>query len=569
MNGLSEAVERLASRMETLERRVCALEQTRHTPALPVAPALQATPAAAAAATALPQETGIFSVLGKAMLAVAGAYLLRALAESSALPRVPLVALALVYGFLWLIPAARARAWLQSVAWAGTSAIILLPMLWELTLRFAFLPSAVAAGVLAAFVVIASALAWKQRFAEVAWVAEATASLAAVALALATHDLTPFLAALLTIAATGEIAAARHRTLRVRPLVAVAVDFALFALIWIYSSPAASRAEYPAVGRALLLVFAPVLLFIYAGSASTQTLLLGRRISFFETAQTLAAFLLAVWGVLVFWSGPGARVLGILCLFAAVAGYAVAFAGFTRAPAQRNFHVYATGSLALLLAGCWLFLPAVWLPLILTVLAVATTLGGARAARRTLEFHGLAFLFAAAVSSGLLVWTRHALAGPLPAAPARMIFAVAGAAALCYAAAAGAGDGHWPLRTLRLLQAALTLSAAAGLLVWGLVHVTVGATPAAEHLAVVRTFAGCALAVLLAWSGTRYQHRELAWLAWAALVFLALKLLFEDLRHGHLGYTAASIFVYAVTLLAVPRLVRAKQAVAHHGLTKV
>lgn len=560
MNDLSEMVERLASRMETLERRVSALEQTRHAPPLPAAPAPQAAPAAAAAMSVLPQEAGVFFVLGKSMLAIAGAYLLRALAESSALPRIPVIALAVVYAFLWLIPAARAKAWLPSLAWAGTSAIILLPMLWELTLRFHFLTDTVAAGVLAAFVIAASALAWKHHFAEVAWVAEAAASLAAVALALATHDLTPFLAALLAIAATGEIAAARHRTLRVRPLVAAAADFILFALIWIYSSPSAARTEYPAVSAAFLLVLAPVLLFIFAGSASTQTLVLGRRISFFETAQTLVAFLLAVWGVLVFWSGPGARLLGLLCLIASAAGYAVAFVGFERAPSQRNFHVYATGSLALLLAGCFLYLPAVWLPPILTLLAIVAILLGVRVARRTLEFHGLAFLFAAAFSSGLLAWIEHALAGRFPAAPAWMIYVVSAAAMLGYAAVAVADDDGWPLRLLRLLQAALALSAAAALLVWGLVSVTAGSTPAPEHLAVVRTLAGCALTVLLAFAGSRQQRRELVWLAWASLACIAGKLLFEDLRHGHLGFTAASIFVYAVTLLAVPRLVRPKPA---------
>jgi hypothetical protein len=322
---------------------------------------------------------------------------------------------------------------------------------------------------------------------------------------------------------------------------------------------------YPAVSAAFLLVFAPVLLLIYAGSASTQTLVLGRRISFFETAQTLVAFLLSVWGVLVFWSGPGARLLGLLCLIAAAAGYAVAFAGFDHAASQRNFHVYASGSLALLLVGCWLYLPAVWLAPILTLLALGATLLGVRTARRTLQYHGLAFLFAAAFSSGLLLWTVRALAGRFPASPAWMVYVVSATAMLAYAAVAVTDDDGWPQRVLRLLQAALSLSAAAALLVWGLVSVTVGSAPAPEHLAVVRTLSGCALTVVLAFAGSRQQRRELIWLAWASLACIAGKLLFEDLRHGHLEFTAASIFVYAVTLLAVPRLVRMKPGPAKHA----
>jgi hypothetical protein len=566
LNDHSEAVDRLTRRMETLEGRVSALEhapQAQSPPAMAAPSATAAIPAAAA--VALPRETGIFSVAGKAMLAVAGAYLLRALVESGAWPRPPLVGLAIVYAFFWLIPAARAKAWLPSVAWAGASALILVPMLWELTLRFATLPHAVTAGVLAAFVVVASALAWKRRFAEVAWVAEAAASLAAVALALATRDLTPFIAAMLVIAIAGEVAAARHRTLRVRPLVAAAADFILFALIWIYSSPAAARTEYPAIGAPLLLAFAPLLLLIYAGSASTQTLILGRRISFFETAQTLVAFLLVVWGLLAFRSGPAARMLGILCLVAGAAGYAVAFAAFARVSAQRNFHVYATGSLALLLAGCWLSLPAVGLPLWLTLLAVAATIAGVRAECRTLQFHGLAFLSAAFVFSGLLAWMGHTLAGKFPLVPAWIVFIVAVAAMVCYATVARVPAESWWPRLLRLLDAALALSAAAALLVWGLVRLAVGEAPGVEHLAVLRTLTGCGLVVLLAWAGSRQERRELAWLAWVSLAGLAVKLLFEDLRHGHLGFTAVSIFVYAVTLLAVPRLVRLKPRVTQQA----
>lgn len=564
MNDLSEAFEKLTHRIDTLERRISALEQNRRAAPLPASPGQ---PAASAAAIAVsPHEAGVFSILGKAMLAVAGAYVLRALTESSALPRIPLVAIAIVYAFFWLIPAARAKAWMPSIAWAVTSAIIFLPMLWELTLRFAFLPDSLAAAILAIFVIAASSLAWKRHFAEIAWVAEAAASVAAVALAMAAHNVAPFLAALLVVAAAGEIAAARHRTLRVRPLVAAAADFLVFALIWIYSSPAASRSEYPPVGAALLLAFAPLLLFLYAGSASTQTLLLGRRISFFETAQTLVAFLLTVWGLLVFWSGPGARLLGLLCLMASAAGYAVAFAGFDRASSQRNFHVYATGSVALVLAGCWLYLPQVSLPLVLTALAIAATLLGVRAARRTLLFHGLAFLGAAAFFSGLLLWTVHALAGPFPPTPGWPVYLVAAASMFGYAAvAAAANDDGWPVRLLRLAHAALALSAAAALLVWGMVSVAVGSAPAPEHLAVVRTLAGCALTVLLAFAGSRQQRRELVWLAWTSLACIAGKLLFEDLRHGHLAFTAASIFVYAVTLLAVPRLVRLKPTPARHA----
>jgi hypothetical protein len=370
MNDLSEAVERLTRSVADLQSRVSALENPARTlPPLPAQPVLSA-PAVYATAAEAPSfagGAGIFPVLGKAMLGIAGAYLLRAVVQSAALPRAPVVAVAIAYAVLWLVPAARApaKAWFASAAWAGSSALILIPMLWELTLRFRILPSAVTAGILSIWAIAASALVWKRHFAAVGGTVYTAASLAALVLAVATRDPAPFLFALLAIAFIGEAAAAGHRALRVRPVIAAAADLAVFALIWIYSSPAASHADYPAIAAPVLLAFAPALLLIYAASAAAQTLLLRRGISFFEIAQTLMAALLTVWTVLEFWPGHGPLVLGVLCLIASAAGYAVTFAWFDRLHAQRNYHVYATGSLALLLAGSFLCLPRGWLPLCL------------------------------------------------------------------------------------------------------------------------------------------------------------------------------------------------------------
>jgi hypothetical protein len=48
--------------------------------------------------------------------------------------------------------------------------------------------------------------------------------------------------------------------------------------------------------------------------------------------------------------------------------------------------------------------------------------------------------------------------------------------------------------------------------------------------------------------------------AYVLLAFVVLKLVFEDLRHGHLGFLAASIGIVAITLIAVPRVVARAQA---------
>ena len=59
-------------------------------------------------------------------------------------------------------------------------------------------------------------------------------------------------------------------------------------------------------------------------------------------------------------------------------------------------------------------------------------------------------------------------------------------------------------------------------------------------------------------------------LAYVALAFIAAKLIFEDLRHGHMEFIAGSIFFSRITLIAVPSLVRTERirdAALHPRLT--
>ena len=123
----------------------------------------------------------------------------------------------------------KAGDWLAGTIYACTSALILAPMLWELTLRFKVLPAAVTAGVVGGFVMAASALAWKRDFAPVLWVANGTAVAIALALAIASHQLTPFIAVLLLMVLIGEYGAGRGQKTGVLVVVALAADIAIWA----------------------------------------------------------------------------------------------------------------------------------------------------------------------------------------------------------------------------------------------------------------------------------------------------------------------------------------------------
>ena len=215
------------------------------------------------------------------MLGMAGAYLLRAVAESGSVPKLAVVALALAYAAMWLVWAARTPddARFARTVYATTSALILAPMLWELTLRFEVLPTLATAGILAAFVFAAHLLAWKRNLVAVIWVINVAGVMTLLALLIATHDLVPFVAALLLIALAGEVTACRNRWLSLRPLLAVAADLAAWILFYIYSRPEGIPAEYKNLPSSALISFGCVPFLIYAGSAVFRTVVRREKIS--------------------------------------------------------------------------------------------------------------------------------------------------------------------------------------------------------------------------------------------------------------------------------------------------
>jgi hypothetical protein len=567
MEGTPDALASVIARLETLERRVYVLEHPSEmsgTAELPVIVPPQATrPVPAIPAV---QAGNNFVIVGKAMLGIAGAYLLRAAAESGVFPKFAIVAIAFAYACTWLVWAARTRSEgeFASTTYAATSALILAPMLWELTLRFNVLQASWTAALLGTFVLAGTLLAWKRNLASVFWIVNITAVLASLALLLATHDMVPFIWGLLFMSLIGEFAAARGRRLGVRLLVALAADVAICALIYIYYDPANVPTDYRVFSAAALLLPSIALLLIYAMSDAFQTSILRRPISYFDTGQAAIAFLLAAVSVLRFGSGVGGTALGAFCLFFAAAGYAVVFAYFVHSAEQRNFHVYGTGSAALFVAGSILAFSATGATICLCAAALVATVLGVRRKYPTLEFHGLVYLAAASFPSGLAAYAGHTLMGEFPSAPAWTVWMVAASAIVCSTVVVSIGSERWPERLLHLMSAALGAFAGVTLLLFALVSVaSIAAGTGTPYVAVIRTLATCSAALALAFIGSRWQRVELVWIAYGALAFVAAKLLFEDLRYGHPGSIAASIFLFAVTLILVPRLVRHGQIVGN------
>ncbi len=576
---LERLEQRLESRLESIERRLDALEHPLAARWPLPSPETNATPASTAAvAEPITQSGGMFSVLGKAMLGIAGAYVLRAVAETSSLPRLAIASAGIAYAFLWLAGAARVRGGPRytSSLYAGTSALILAPMLWELTLRFRVLPAAIAAGVVLAYALAALALAAFARTksdrelpgdsAPVLRVAFVAAAALSLALAMASHAILPFIVVLLILTALCEFAPGLDRMPGIGALMALTADAAIWILIYVYFSPQSAGGDYPPLAKAALLAPGIVLLVLFIASVASRTVLGGKQITVFATVQTTIALLLAAVALADFDQPAGIVILGVVCLALSAACYAAVFTVFEHAAepgdsaiivARRNAAVFAAWAAALLLAGSFLCLPPLPAIVLLGAAAIAATLLASRRKLLSFEFYGMVFLVAAASASGLFSFLLSALVGAPPGAPALRVWLVTLCAILCYAAAMPREGETWKPQTLHLAFAALATGAAAALVVQGLVFlVALKVVPGAHHLAFIRTLTLCAAALSLAFGGAHWRRVELTRLGYAVLALVAVKLVVEDLRHGHLAYIAASIFLVALTLIAAPRVAR-------------
>ena len=555
-------LEELKARLDDLERRLVALEQSsRWLPPVPQTPQtnLQAG-LAAGEAVAAPPQSNVFSIFGRVVLGIAGAYLLRALAESHTIPQAIVVVIAVVYAAGWLVWAARARAisWLACYSYAITSALILSPLLWEVTARFGILQPPATAAILAAFALLAMVLAWRSDVSPVVWVGMLTTIVTAFILLVAARDPVSFTSAILFTALLAEFAGCRGRWPGLRFVVALAADFAILIMVVILGDAQSIPQEYHPASASLMIVLVAALFFVYAAALAFRSIGLQWKVAGLEVAQFSAAVLLACWAILRITNGAGLFALGVGCIVAGAACYVAAFGLRSRLRELRNFIFYAVWAALFLLAGNFFAVPGSALVICLCLAAAVATGLGVRARNPVLDLHGVVYLAGAIFASGLLGYAGRALAGTFPSPPGALTFLAAVTALLCAAVISRYPGEHSGERVLRLLPAIFTVFALAALAVAALVRLTAaGAVPALPQLAVIRSVVICAVALLLAFVGARWKRTELVWLAYAAAVLGILKLPFEDFRIGSTLSLTASLLFFGAVLVLIPRVVRA------------
>src|SRR5579872_3437893 len=229
----SHRIEALTQAVEELRRRVAALEQWSLTSGANITPPLA--PAAIPSAELADVSPGILAALGRLLLGIAGAYLLRAITEAGLVPQLVGTILGLLYAAGWLVSSVRISIGSRiSVAMHGiTAACIVAPLLWEATVRFHTVPAAASAFVLALFVILGQAFAWQRDHSALAGVTAFAGAATAIALIIATLDPVPFAVALTLVGAAVEFGAWRDRALSWRWIVALACDFCVLLLLYL------------------------------------------------------------------------------------------------------------------------------------------------------------------------------------------------------------------------------------------------------------------------------------------------------------------------------------------------
>ena len=558
MSDSPETLAEIVHRIDDLEQRVYILEHGRE------AHTAQTRATAASDAPLGPpgwpaQSGSIFPVLGIAMLGMAGAYLLRAVAESGAVPNAVAVSLATGYAVAWLIAAAKLHDAdsFSRTTYACVSALTLAPMLWESTTRFHYMPAGVTAAVLAAFFVGSYVLVWRTRLASVVWITTLAIAIAAILLSFATHEFVAFTAVALGIALLNEIASASGRWSGTRGVSAAVADFLVLAALFIYCRPSAARGEYPEVDAGLLLGSGLLLFAIYGVSCFSRAVLQQQILTYSEITQLAVSALLAFEAVVHFATAGQTAIFAGGCIVLSLAGYAGLFVQFNPETERRNYFVCGGFSLALMLVGCALAFGISWLAAIFGSLAMIGVVLGATTTQPSLNLHGLVYLLAAGRVSHAVGYAVHSMAGTFPQQPATIVWMVLAIAVYCYAAGPERMGGNRIDRALHLISAGLATGAAITLSIAATASLArVFLPPAPWHIAVVRTLCASVITIAIAGLGLRLRRLELVWLSYTLLGLLAIKLIVEDLRHGHAEYIAASIFLYALTLIAVPRLAR-------------
>lgn len=561
--GKAEPSEPLFHRLEELERRVSRLEvlgvgdpnqvTTERTPS-------ESAPAAVPAK--LIDAGGIGHLFGNvaiALIGIAGGYLLRTAVEVGWLNHSTGIISAFLYALMWIVAGGfTKRGQAAAAIYALASSIMFAGALWENTVRSPALSPSTTALLIGAYLLDGYLTAWFRNRGEIAAVTAGSLVALSLTLFLTTHNLIPFDISLLCAAAASEFAASRGRWLEQRWIAALGADFAVFITVWIFNS-AALPDGYAPFGGSTVLAIQVALAFLYLASMGYRTLAAGATATAFEIGQSAVAISAFILGQFVMAPAGSHRLLtGIVCFLLAKGGYAASIL-LGRKKDQRSSAAYAFFGFVLQTTAILVVVPVFARVFALCALGIAAAALGNRQRQMSLQLQAPAYLFAAALGSGLAGISSQPLSSLIVPRAGQLIAMLVTAVAATLAYRLG-GSGQAEARIPALLCAAV--------LVWsglGLGAIAIKAIFGSFSLATsLRIALICSAAIGLArwgrFSGPIVGSPGWIWISYPLMLWAAWRILVEDLASGRPASAAILLTCYGGTLLLLSRILRSRKA---------
>ncbi len=561
---LELAVEATAATVALLEARIAALELGERPARVDGAEWEQDDGAAVVGSQIESQMAAVLgtpTLVGRSLLVLAGAFLLRALTERGTVAPGMGVALGMAYAVIWIVVAAfaarkgsRASAGFHAVC----SAVIAGPLLFEATTSFGVLsPTAGAvalAGVTAAGLVVS--VRWRLQWTAWVFTLACLITAAAVATARSPGEAATAVVVVLGLATlwyTGEL-----RWSSLKWLAALSADLAVLRLTAI----ATVNFELgPAVGPVhpiLVALLQTVLLIGFAGTFVVRSLRGRAPVGVFEFAQTVAVWMIG-WGGAVRlaevngWSTGG---LAFIALIAGAAAYAGAFGVVDRKQGRNAAFIYLSSlGLGLVVVG----LPGVAgaaAAVVWAGLAVAVAAVGSGWDRVTLRVHAAILVAASWASAGVVPGVLSGLVGggSVAAAP-RLETGLVVLLTLVTTAVVVAGrkrrSGGWAQRlplTGLLAMSALAVAAA-------MVAAAAAVLPS-ESAAATGTVALSLVTVGLGAFARRWGIREAGWLVYPLLLVTGLRMVVRDFLSGQTLVLVIALAAYGFALIVSTKMMK-------------
>jgi hypothetical protein len=481
-----------------------------------------------------PQIDFDIALVGRLLIVLGGAFLLRAVTESGVLSPTLGVSVGLAYALTWLVVALRPSVSRTSAAYHGLAAILAAyPLIFEATRKFDVLGAWSSALTLAMVTAIWALLAWRKMLNGLAWVATLGAMGTVVLLMAETSSIVPFIWVLIALGVTTLWMGYRLKWHLLRWPVAVFLDLALLFMAFLVVTDRIAIEPVPAMAAGAGAFAA------YLTSFVVRNLIRERSIVLFEIVQGIGALVCGLGGAM--WIA-GAKdtlempfALAILAL--AAASYGASFVFIPRHfTSPGNFFFYSTFALVLVLGAGTFIAGGLKGSVLWSVLALTSAYFAGRYEKPVLAVHCAIYLVAGLVGAKLVQSGLKILAldpggdWSVSWIGATLILGASVFAAGIHPIARKGNYGIWAFAKVTILLVFTWTGATLVMaILGGAIH---GASPDAGMIAFERTAILSGLTILAAFVARYAPLSPGKRLANILMIVLAMKLLWDDLRVG-------------------------------------